>query len=328
VVNWLIYKGLTPFTLGPGNTKNFGGDGDFDLGRVRISLRYNEGDRIKHSSEPIWETDFTGVPVAQGHDPCGYWWRGPFVETCGLPVAPVTPIPQYGTSDYFDWEWSPWFTMPYYTTPPDTTPAPTTDPCANPAPLVFASGATSLPPDSSANLNISGGVPPYDWELIDATGSGFSLDWSKTAAPLNTWRTSASACGSVTIKVTDYCGDTLEIPVKSTVGNWTVVVPWSAGCWCSNPNEPPDLNCCHSCDSEYFHSGYYTGSGVYCFTNVRTRYEAHGWKGHGKCCVALPGQECEWHCSGFCPAWDALASSWCGAGLEFLGGMLLEQWTC
>jgi len=60
LTDWKTYKGQTPFDFIPS----------------RISDRYNIGDDIKTSFQPVWDLDDpTGIPITPGHNPCGYWWK-------------------------------------------------------------------------------------------------------------------------------------------------------------------------------------------------------------------------------------------------------------
>lgn len=53
--------------------------------------RYNVGSSIATSEDPTWDTyDFTGEPVSDGHDPCGYWPDGTYV-----PPEPPEPPPEW-----------------------------------------------------------------------------------------------------------------------------------------------------------------------------------------------------------------------------------------
>ena len=53
------------------------GSGPWSFLPSKNKLSYNEGDRISSSVDPTWEAqhNFSGVPITDKHNPCGYWSR-------------------------------------------------------------------------------------------------------------------------------------------------------------------------------------------------------------------------------------------------------------
>lgn len=68
---------------------------DRDLGawpftKTHGKPRYNEGNRMATSANPVWTMDFSGKPVTPTHYPgCGYWIGGP--ATPDVPIEPDIP---------------------------------------------------------------------------------------------------------------------------------------------------------------------------------------------------------------------------------------------
>jgi len=98
MLDWKIFKGQTPFTLGNGYKRDWGGPGNFDFVPSRISDSYNEGDDIKTSFQPVWDLDEnTGIPITPGHNPCGYWWKNLYGRRYGCGGG--YGIPMYSGED-------------------------------------------------------------------------------------------------------------------------------------------------------------------------------------------------------------------------------------
>lgn len=93
-----------------GDWKTYKGQGAWTFEKSAPKPRYNEGNRIATFADPVWTTDFTGIPITDGHDPCGYWHREPtlyepptFTPTAygsGLGGYDVLWLENYGNSDY------------------------------------------------------------------------------------------------------------------------------------------------------------------------------------------------------------------------------------
>lgn len=47
--------------------------GPWDFEKSGADDRYNEGDLIATSADPVWSMEHTGVPISTTHMPCGYW---------------------------------------------------------------------------------------------------------------------------------------------------------------------------------------------------------------------------------------------------------------
>lgn len=92
--------------------------------------------------------------------------------------------------------------------------------CAPPLPaLTEGINPSTIAPSSSIVVSIVGGVTPYAWSV---SGTGFSLTNPTTVGLSNTLNSDVSSCGTATITVTDFCGQTVEIQIRSTVGNWVL----------------------------------------------------------------------------------------------------------
>ena len=77
--------------------------------------------------------------------------------------------------------------------------------------------ATTIGQNSSAIVAVLGGLPPFRWAV---DGTGFSFDDTKTSSRSNLVKTSASACGTGMITVTDGCGDQVTGYIRCTEGEW------------------------------------------------------------------------------------------------------------
>lgn len=81
------------------------------------------------------------------------------------------------------------------------------------------SNPDEMDPDSSVNISILGGVPPFHWIV---SGTHFSLGSSHTQERDNTLNASSDSCGSATILVIDSCDNEVTGFVRSTVGQWVL----------------------------------------------------------------------------------------------------------
>ena len=71
---------------------------------------------------------------------------------------------------------------------------------------------------SSLVVNVKDGLGPYTWSVV---GTGFSMRYAETAGVGNILDSDASACGTATITVTDYCEDTAIGYVRCTaISQW------------------------------------------------------------------------------------------------------------
>jgi len=88
--------------------------------------------------------------------------------------------------------------------------APGTAPCATSA--------------STVGLLVQYGAPPYTWSV---SGTGFCLDYAVTTGVNNTLRADNTACGPATVTVTDYCGNSVTVEVRSTAGFWCTLADYT-----------------------------------------------------------------------------------------------------
>lgn len=73
----------------------------------------------------------------------------------------------------------------------------------------------------TANVYITGGTPPFKWEISSEDGL-WTLGAAETEARANTVDAAAGACGSATITVTDACDCTAEGSIRNpSNGSWT-----------------------------------------------------------------------------------------------------------
>lgn len=57
------------------------GGGAWSFEKCPPKPRYNVGHKIATNTDPTWDTyDFTGIPITDGHKPCGYW-QGVYIDT-------------------------------------------------------------------------------------------------------------------------------------------------------------------------------------------------------------------------------------------------------
>ena len=85
--------------------------------------------------------------------------------------------------------------------------------------MTWASGDLTVGQSSSVEVLVANGVGPYSWSVA---GTGFSMLHASTDGVSNTLVTDASACGSATITVTDFCEDSVVGYVRCTAGQWTL----------------------------------------------------------------------------------------------------------
>lgn len=94
--------------------------------------------------------------------------------------------------------------------------------CACPADPALADPGTNpstVTPEDETIIRINGGCLPLTWSV---SGTGFSLAYTKTENRYNVLKAGASACGIATITVTDECGDSVTLYVRSTTGQWVL----------------------------------------------------------------------------------------------------------
>ena len=102
--------------------------------------------------------------------------------------------------------------------------------CNNPDAFTVGSNPDTVAQSTSPVITVVGGASPYDWAV---SGTDFTMGAAQTVGLTNTLVAGASACGTAAITVTDFCGQEVEIEVRSTVGRWvnkptSCVVPGAA----------------------------------------------------------------------------------------------------
>lgn len=76
----------------------------------------------------------------------------------------------------------------------------------------------TLTRNSSVTISITGGIPPYTWEV---SGTGFTMEENQTMGLSNTLIADGTACGSATITVTDAFDALITGYVRCTTGQWS-----------------------------------------------------------------------------------------------------------
>jgi hypothetical protein len=88
------------------------------------------------------------------------------------------------------------------------------------------SGQTCGRPDN-VFIQISGGTPPYIWDI---SGTGFSIQSVQTYGITNTVYASSAACGTATITIEDACGTQVDGSIRCTAsGVWVEIERASNG---------------------------------------------------------------------------------------------------
>ena len=95
--------------------------------------------------------------------------------------------------------------------------------CTDPA-YVSPTNDTSITPEtiaqsSEVTIAIRDGCAKFTWAV---SGTGFTLQYSKTSGRENKLITDGTACGTATITVTDDCGNVASISVRCTTGQWVL----------------------------------------------------------------------------------------------------------
>ena len=149
------------------------------------------------------------------------------------------------------------------------------DPLATDAPQTMS-------PDSEILILISGGKAPYTATLKSGAENGFSMTSAGDEIVLSQ---SAEGCGAAEIEITDACGTTITVGVRSTNGQWNLLGDKS----CMLPGD-------------YTYTSY--------FERIDGKYMSHVWTGQvysggGDC------GECADNCSGY-----GLSSSPCAGCVQ------------
>jgi len=87
--------------------------------------------------------------------------------------------------------------------------------------------AETIAADSTVGVYVADGLGPYTWSVV---GTGFSMLNPTTETVYNTLVAAVDACGSATITVTDFCGDSVVGYVRCTTGTWNLNVGQCVGC--------------------------------------------------------------------------------------------------
>lgn len=170
---------------------NRSGNGMWGFTKQLDKLCYNEGDEVKCSNSPVFNIDFTGVPITPIHKPCGYWHSQPTDQLGGDP-----PSLYLDKCDDSKMAWD-------YDTSAET---------------IGRSASVLI---AITDDGISGS--PYIWELdAQSIANGFSLGNRKTLGLTNSLCSDNAACGSCLIMVTgcDGLGTYVLAYVKCTWGEW------------------------------------------------------------------------------------------------------------
>lgn len=111
-----------------------------------------------------------------------------------------------------------------------------TDPCGNVCCSEESVTCKKCPPDTvvswdsnlssatigrstSVKVYVKDGLGPYSWEV---TGTGFTMGSPQTGGVQGFLQSDATACGTATITVTDFCGDVTTGKVRCTFGEWII----------------------------------------------------------------------------------------------------------
>lgn len=95
--------------------------------------------------------------------------------------------------------------------------------CEEVTPLSYwAYNPTSMDISDETVIHVGNGCKNYSWS-ISGNCQGFSFDYTTTECTYNTLRTTAGACGTATIYVTDGCGTMVTGYVSVPVGGWTLI---------------------------------------------------------------------------------------------------------
>lgn len=63
------------YTLGVGKFAEWAPSHPFTIPYQGPKVRYSEGDEISSVTNPVFNVEFTGVPLSGQHFPCGYWHK-------------------------------------------------------------------------------------------------------------------------------------------------------------------------------------------------------------------------------------------------------------
>lgn len=173
---------------------------DWNFEKCPKKPKYNEGDKISTSANPLFTTGFSKIPIVPLHTPCGYWdytqYQSP--ESPYYPPPPFIPFPrQFANSGGFI-------------------------NCEGVAEISYSGASVSeLGGSDEGYAYITGGVGPFYWSI---EGYGFFLGEGTDKYITTTERsvrvhTDGAACGMGRIYVHDACSSD-KGGVRCTTGYW------------------------------------------------------------------------------------------------------------
>lgn len=89
MTDWKSYKGLGPWPF----AKSFADN------------RYNVGNKIVDTTQPVWDINHTGIPISDRHDPCGVWVSRP--QSTIPELNPIVPTIVSGIPAFLFIAWTP-----------------------------------------------------------------------------------------------------------------------------------------------------------------------------------------------------------------------------
>jgi len=167
------------------------GNGIWGFVKQEEKPRYNEGDEIETSASPLFDIEFTKIPITPTHKPCGYWHSTPDNM---IPGDPPSIYADKCDDSQMAWD--------------STTSAATI-------------GRDDYVVIAITDDGVSGS--PYVWKLdAQSISNGFSLSHSKTLGLTNALHSDSGACGACLIMVAgcDGLGTTVMAYVRCTWGEW------------------------------------------------------------------------------------------------------------
>lgn len=64
----------------------------FKISLQAAKLSYNEGDEISNADNPVFNLDFTGIPISTTHSPCGYWYKSYLPGSISYITSSMYPV--------------------------------------------------------------------------------------------------------------------------------------------------------------------------------------------------------------------------------------------
>ena len=106
----------------------------------------------------------------------------------------------------------------------------------------------------TAGVYVKDGLGPYTWSV---TGTGFSMLHNETTVLYNTLQADATACGTATVTVTDFCGDSTEGIVRCTTGTWDLAILQCRACKADSEDICPAIGCATCTSPAWYTEGKY-----------------------------------------------------------------------